>query len=209
MFPRAGIRRHAERTFGYAHRRIAVRKHPTSPARLSGHRKEWPGARSALLGAVYPTSAALAREERSKAEIINGFRTVLDDAVAERLTADVEVACYLSGGLDSSAVLGLAQARLDRPMRAFTIAFEGAFDESPLAQRTAAFTGSNYVPVPVTPQVMADALEDTVWHCERPIFNANVVAKFLLSRAVRDAGIKVVFTGEGSDEMLAGYMFRA
>ena len=42
---------------------------------------------------------------------------------------------------------------------------------------------------------------------KEPIFNANVVAKFLLSRAVRDAGIKVVFTGEGSDEMLAGYMF--
>jgi asparagine synthase (glutamine-hydrolysing) len=156
---------------------------------------------------VYPTSAALAREERSEAEIIKGFRAVLDDAVAERLTADVEVACYLSGGLDSSAVLGLAQARLDRPMRAFTIAFEGAFDESPLAQRTAAFTGSKHIPVPVTPQVLADALEDTVWHCERPIINANCAAKFLLSRAVRDAGIKVVFTGEGSDEMLAGYMW--
>ena len=59
---------------------------------------------------------------------------MLDDAVAERLTADVEVACYLSGGLDSSAVLGLAQARLDRPIRAFTIGFEGAFDESRLAR---------------------------------------------------------------------------
>jgi asparagine synthase (glutamine-hydrolysing) len=156
---------------------------------------------------VYPTSATLAREERSEAEIIKGFRAVLDDAVAERLTADVEVACYLSGGLDSSAVLGLAQARLERPIRAFTVAFEGAFDESPLAQRTADFTGSNYVPVPVTPQAMADALEDTVWHCERPIINANCAAKFLLSRAVRDAGIKVVFTGEGSDEMLAGYLW--
>ena len=156
---------------------------------------------------TYPTGAALAADRRSEAEIVSGFRTVLDDAVAERLTADVEVACYLSGGLDSSAVLGLAQARLDRPIRAFTIAFEGAFDESPLAERTAAFTGSNYVPIPVSPQNLADALEDTVWHCERPIFNANSAAKFLLSRAVRAAGIKVVFTGEGSDEMLAGYPF--
>lgn len=155
----------------------------------------------------YPTEAVLQDDRRSEAEIVAEFRSVLDDAVAERLTADVEVACYLSGGLDSSAVLGLAQARLDRPIRAFTIAFEGAFDESPLAQRTAAFTGSNYEPVPVSPQSMADALEDTVWHCERPIFNANSAAKFLLSRAVRDAGIKVVFTGEGSDEMLAGYLF--
>ena len=156
---------------------------------------------------TYPTDDSLAADGRTEAEVIDGFYQVLDEAVAERLTADVEVACYLSGGLDSSAVLGLAQARLDRPIRAFTIAFEGAFDESPLAERTAAFTGSNYVPVPVSPQAMADALGDTIWYGERPIFNANSAAKFLLSRAVRDAGIKVVFTGEGSDEMLAGYLF--
>ena len=153
----------------------------------------------------YPTAAALRDDMRSEADVVAGFRAVLDDAVAERLTADVEVACYLSGGLDSSAVLGLAQARLDRPIRAFTIKFEGEWDESPLAQRTAAFTGSNYVEVPVSPRDMADALEDTIWHGERPIFNANAAAKFLLSKAVRDAGIKVVFTGEGSDEILAGY----
>lgn len=154
----------------------------------------------------YPTAEALRQDRRSEAEVVAGFRSVLDDAVAERLTADVEVACYLSGGLDSSAVLGLAQAQLDRPIRAFTIAFEGAlYDESPLAERTARFTGSNYVPVPVSPLAMADALDDTVWHGERPIFNNNASAKFLLSRAVRDAGIKVVFTGEGSDEIIAGY----
>ncbi len=155
----------------------------------------------------YPAQTTLASDTRSEAEIVSGFRAVLDDSVAERLTADVEVACYLSGGLDSSAVLGLAQARLDRPIRAFTIAFEGAYDESPLAERTAAFTGSNYVPVPVSPQNLADALSDAIWHSEKPIFNANTVAKYLLSRAVREAGIKVVFTGEGSDEILAGYPF--
>lgn len=154
---------------------------------------------------VYPSAAALSEDNRSEAEVIAGFRAVLEDSVAERLTADVEVACYLSGGLDSSAVLGLAQSRLSRPIRAFTIAFEGAYDESPLAKRTAAFTGSNYVPVPVKARDMADALSDAIWHSEKPIFNANTVAKFLLSRAVRAAGIKVVFTGEGSDEMLAGY----
>ena len=153
----------------------------------------------------YPTAAALRGDTRSEEEVVSQFRAVLDDAVTERLTADVEVACYLSGGLDSSAVLGLAQAKLDRPIRAFTIKFEGDWDESPLAQRTAAFTGSNYVEVPVSPLDMADALEDTIWHGEKPIFNANSAAKFLLSKAVRDAGIKVVFTGEGSDEMLAGY----
>lgn len=153
----------------------------------------------------YPSAASLSDDGRTEADVVAGFRAVLEDSVAERLTADVEVACYLSGGLDSSAVLGLAQAKLSRPIRAFTIAFEGAYDESPLAERTAAFTGSNYVPIPVGPRDMADALSDAIWHSEKPIFNGNTVAKFLLSRAVRDAGIKVVFTGEGSDEMLAGY----
>ena len=156
---------------------------------------------------IYPTEDVLAQDTRSNDEVVSGFRKVLDDSIGERLIADVEVACYLSGGLDSSAILGLAQAKLDRPIRAFTIAFEGEFDESPLAERTANFTGSNYVPIPVSPQDLGDALSDAIWHCEKPIFNANSVAKFLLSRAVRDAGIKVVFTGEGSDEMLAGYVF--
>jgi asparagine synthase (glutamine-hydrolysing) len=104
---------------------------------------------------VYPSQPELADETRSEADIVSGFRAVLDDAVSQRLTADVEVACYLSGGLDSSAVLGLAQAKLDRPIRAFTIAFEGEFDESPLAERTAAFTGSNYQPIAVSPQDQA------------------------------------------------------
>ncbi|MFT6033258.1 MAG: asparagine synthase (glutamine-hydrolyzing) [Arenicella sp.] len=156
---------------------------------------------------VYPTQAELADDTRSETDVVTGFRSVLDDAVSQRLTADVEVACYLSGGLDSSAVLGLAQAKLDQPIRAFTIAFEGEFDESPLAERTAAFTGSNFQAVAVSPKDLADSLSEAIWHSEKPIFNANTVAKFLLSRAVRDAGIKVVFTGEGADEMLAGYAF--
>ena len=152
---------------------------------------------------AYPSATQLANDRRSEADVVAGFRTVLDDAVAERLTADVEVACYLSGGLDSSAVLGLAQARLKRPIRAFTIAFEGAYDESPLARRTAAFTGSNYVPVPVAPRDLADALSDSVWHAEKPIFNGNSVAKFLLSRAVQPYELVV---NEVRKDLIVGYV---
>jgi asparagine synthase (glutamine-hydrolysing) len=155
---------------------------------------------------VYPTSAVLGLDKREDAEVVSGFRDVFDDAIKERLTADVEVACYLSGGLDSSATLGVAQTHLKHPIHAFTIMFDGEeYDESPLAERTAAFTGSKYSALRVSARDMADALEDSVWHGERPFFNANVTAKFLLSQAVRAAGIKVVLTGEGADEMLAGY----
>ena len=154
----------------------------------------------------FPTAAALAADERSDDEVVAGFRAVLDDAVRERLIADVEVAAYLSGGIDSCAVLGLAQRHMDRPIRAFTIGFDdAAYDESSLARSQAERSGASFVPVPVTARDLADAYSDAVWHAETCFINGHGVAKFLLSRAVRDAGIKVVFTGEGSDEVLGGY----
>jgi asparagine synthase (glutamine-hydrolysing) len=155
---------------------------------------------------AFPTANELADDDRSDAEVIEGFRAVLDDAVRERLVADVEVASYLSGGIDSCAVLGLAQRHMDRPLRAFTLAFEDPlYDESALARAQAERAGASFHPIPVTTRALADAYGDAVWHAETPFMNGHGVAKFLLSRAVRDAGIKVVFTGEGSDEMLGGY----
>ena len=67
----------------------------------------------------FPTAEALRRDDRSDEEVTAGFRDVLEDAVRERLVADVEVASYLSGGIDSCAVLGLAQQMMDRPIRSF------------------------------------------------------------------------------------------
>jgi asparagine synthase (glutamine-hydrolysing) len=155
---------------------------------------------------AFPTAAELAADDRSDAEVVAGFRAVLDDAVRERLVADVEVASYLSGGIDSCAVLGLAQRHMDRPIRAFTLTFEDAlYDESALARAQAERSGASFHPIPVTARGLADAYGDAVWHAETCFMNGHGVAKFLLSRAVRDAGIKVVFTGEGSDEMLGGY----
>ena len=154
----------------------------------------------------YPTAAQLNADNRTDAEVITGFREALDDAVRERLVADVEVASYLSGGIDSCAVLGLAQRHLDRPIRAFTLAFDDVlYDESALAQEQARLCGSSFHPIPVSRRMLAECYSDAVWHAETPFINAHGVAKFILSRAVRDAGIKVVFTGEGADEMLGGY----
>ncbi|MGH1492556.1 MAG: asparagine synthase (glutamine-hydrolyzing) [Acidimicrobiales bacterium] len=154
----------------------------------------------------YPKSTDLAADTRSESEMVDGFREVLSDAMKERLVADVEVASYLSGGIDSCAVLGLAQEHTDRPIRAFTITFDDAqFDESALAQQQAKLSGATYHPVPVSQQNLADVYSDAVWHAETVFVNGHGVAKYLLSEAVRDAGIKVVFTGEGADELLAGY----
>jgi asparagine synthase (glutamine-hydrolysing) len=155
-----------------------------------------------------PTAEHMRRDTRSEAEVVADFRKALLDSVRQRLVADVEVASYLSGGIDSCAVLGLAQQSTDRPIRAFTLTFENPlYDEARVAEAQARHVGASYHPIPITGREIADAYADAVWHAETQMFNGHGVAKYLLSRAVRDAGIKVVFTGEGADEMLGGYPY--
>src|SRR4051812_4742701 len=155
-----------------------------------------------------PTAEQMRRDTRSEAEVVADFRNVLRDAVRQRLIADVEVASYLSGGIDSCAVLGLAQQSIERPIRAFTLTFENPlYDEASIAAAQAKHVGASFHPIPITGREIADAYADAIWHAETPMFNGHGVAKYLLSRAVRDAGIKVVFTGEGADEMLGGYPY--
>ncbi|HEV3142242.1 MAG TPA: asparagine synthase (glutamine-hydrolyzing) [Vicinamibacterales bacterium] len=145
-------------------------------------------------------------DEGDEREWIERLREALGEAIRLRLRADVPVACYLSGGIDSSAVLGFASKCSPRPLRAYTLSFDHAdYDEAPIAEETAALAGAEFCRIDVRPDQLVDHFGDAVYHAERPIGNAHSVAKFMLSRAVRDSGIKVVLTGEGGDEMFAGY----
>ena len=155
-----------------------------------------------------PTAQEMRQDTRSETEVVDEFREALQDSVQQRLVADVEVASYLSGGIDSCAVLGLAQQCMDKPIRAFTLTFDNPlYDESAIAEATAKHVGATYHPIPITGRDIADAYSDAIWHSETQMFNGHGVAKYLLSREVQKAGIKVVFTGEGADEMLGGYPF--
>ena len=143
---------------------------------------------------------------RTSDEWVERLRTVFEDAVRVRLRADVPVACYLSGGLDSCAVLGVASRLSPTPLRAFTLSFDHAdYDEVDIAKAQAERSGAEFCRVDVRSDDLADHFADAIYHAERPFINGHAIAKFLLSRAVRDAGIKVVLTGEGSDETFAGY----
>ena len=134
------------------------------------------------------------------------FRDALDEAVRIRLRADVPVGCYLSGGLDSCAVLGLAARHHAGSIRAFTLTFDRAeYDEGEIAKEMAAKAGADFFPIPIRQDDLADHFADAITCCENLCFNAHGIAKYLLSRAVRNAGYKVVLTGEGSDEILGGY----
>ena len=139
-------------------------------------------------------------------ELVQRFAEEFETAVRLRLRADVPVACYLSGGIDSCAVLGFASRLSPRPLRAYTLAFDHAdYDESAIAEEQARLSGAEFCRIDIRSEHMADHFADALYHAERPFANAHVIAKYLLSRAVRDSGIKVVMTGEGSDEILAGY----
>ena len=152
----------------------------------------------------YPAADAAA--PCSDAEYAEAFRERLEEAVRIRLRADVPVGCYLSGGIDSCAVLGLAARHRSDPIRVFTLAFDRPeYDESGIAREMAEHVGAEFHPIPIRQADLADDFADAVWHGEMTCINAHGVAKFALSRAVRAAGYKVVLTGEGSDEILAGY----
>ena len=192
--------------------------HPHERTMFAGVRAVPPGCYAIASGgevSIYPywdwempSAEDLRSDARTEEEIVSEFRQALADSVKQRLVADVEVACYLSGGIDSCAVLGLAQQQTDRPIRAFTLSFEDSlYDESAAAQAEAKRIGADYHAIRVSSRNLADAYSDALWHAETILFNGNAVAKFLLSRAVRDAGIKVVFPGEGADELLGGYPF--
>jgi asparagine synthase (glutamine-hydrolysing) len=139
-------------------------------------------------------------------EWVERLEHTFEEAVRLRLRADVPVACYLSGGIDSCAVLGFAARLSSRPLRAFTLSFEHRdYDEAAIAREQAGLSGAEFCQIDVRPDDLAERFADAIYHAERPFANAHAIAKYLLSRAVRDAGIKVVLTGEGSDEIFAGY----
>ncbi|HSR51071.1 MAG TPA: asparagine synthase (glutamine-hydrolyzing) [Acidobacteriota bacterium] len=143
---------------------------------------------------------------RSEEDCIESVRAKLLEAVQLRLVADVPVGCYLSGGIDSCSILGLAAAVRQDPVKAFTIGFDNAdYDESPIAREMAESVGAEQDILRLDSSHLYDHFVETHWHTERTIYNTLGVAKLLMSRHVHETGYKVVVTGEGSDELFAGY----
>ena len=145
-------------------------------------------------------------ETYDEQEYIEGVREQLMAAVQHRLEADVPVACYLSGGIDSCSILGLSSASQQSAVKAFTIGFDDAdYDETAIAKQMAQATQADQDILMLRADHLYDNFVETLWHTERTIYNTLGVAKFLMSRHVKEAGYKVVVTGEGSDELFAGY----
>jgi asparagine synthase (glutamine-hydrolysing) len=138
-------------------------------------------------------------------------RSALERATSLRmLRSDVPVGSYLSGGLDSSLVAALGQAAVGERLHTFAIRFEDAeYDETEYQRLMVERLGSEHHELVATRDDIAGVFPEVVYHAERPILRTAPAPLFMLSRMVRESGIKVVLTGEGADEMFGGYdLFR-
>jgi asparagine synthase (glutamine-hydrolysing) len=134
------------------------------------------------------------------------LENLLTDAVRIRLRADVQVAAYLSGGLDSSATTALIKKIMPETLQTFSIGFEdNEFDETLFQQEVSKYLGTRHTAFTCTRQDIGNYFPQVVWHSEIPILRTAPVPMFCLSKKVRENNIKVVITGEGADEILAGY----
>jgi asparagine synthase (glutamine-hydrolysing) len=153
---------------------------------------------------------AASPEALDEADAVARLRELLREAVHERCLADVPVAFQLSGGIDSSAVVALAAERR-RDLTCLTVSFGGAsgapseLDEVEHARRVVRHLGARHEVVAVGPGSVLAHLADAVEGAEAPAINAHLVAKSLLARRARELGFRVLLTGEGADELLAGY----
>jgi asparagine synthase (glutamine-hydrolysing) len=132
----------------------------------------------------------------------------LDETVRIHLRSDVEVGAWLSPGLDSSAIASLARRALGRPLRSVTLAFEDPVaDETHLHRTLDAYPGFDLVNErAVCDRRSFDLVPEAVWHMEEPSAFAIEVPRLVLARASA-AGVKVVVTGEGADELFGGYPY--
>ena len=138
---------------------------------------------------------------------VQEVRDSLMEAVALRLEADVPVGCYLSGGIDSCSMLGLASTMQQSPVKAFTISFDNSdYDESKIARGMAEATGADQEEIFLAAdELYGQNFLKTMYHAERTFYNTLGVAKWCMSKRVNECGYRVVVTGEGSDELFGGY----
>jgi asparagine synthase (glutamine-hydrolysing) len=132
-------------------------------------------------------------------------RCTLTEAVRRRLVADVPLGAFLSGGIDSSAIVGVMAALIDRPVETFTIGFDDidGFDERPYARAIAERHRTAHHEYVVHPDAV-DLVERLVWHHDQPFGDSSAVPTFLLSEVTRGE-VTVALSGDGGDELFAGY----
>jgi asparagine synthase (glutamine-hydrolysing) len=141
----------------------------------------------------------------SRTEDVSRFRELLEESIRLRLMSDVPLGVFLSGGVDSSAIAALMARMLDRPLKTFSVAFAArAYSELDYARQVSTAIGADAHEIVIDDRDFFAALPRLVWHEDEPIAHPSSVPLYFVSKLARES-VTVVLTGEGSDELLAGY----
>lgn len=169
-----------------------------APGALPAPEPYWPAAERALDCAATPFTG-------SEDEAVEALDALLRETIALRLVADVPVGAFLSGGIDSATVVGIAQAVSAQPVNSFTIGFEDPrFDEAPHAAAIAAHLGTNHTELYANETDALACVADLPTVYDEPFADVSQIPTLLLSRLTRQH-VTVGLTGDGGDELFAGY----
>ncbi|MDP3238432.1 MAG: asparagine synthase (glutamine-hydrolyzing) [Myxococcales bacterium] len=153
----------------------------------------------------------LGRERRVETEddwreVEHEVRRLFFAAVKRRMVADVPVGAFLSGGIDSSLVVAAMASQSSRPIKTFSIGFEGApeFDETKYARMVADRYATEHTEFKVKAEAF-DLAEKLAWHFDEPFGDSSCIPTYIVSKLTREAGCSVALTGDGGDEAFAGY----
>jgi asparagine synthase (glutamine-hydrolysing) len=137
-------------------------------------------------------------------ECIRELQQLLEEAVQLRMIADVPLGAFLSGGVDSSSVVGLMARHSERPVKTFSIGFhEDSYNELKYARIAASAFRTEHHEFIVTPQI-CDVVDELAWHFDEPFADSSAIPTYMVSKLAREH-VKVVLSGDGGDELFAGY----
>lgn len=148
--------------------------------------------------------SAIQVENKNEKQWISELNSTMDDAVRLRLRADVPFGAFLSGGVDSSSVVGLMAKHLDQPVKTFSIGFhDKAYDESPFAALAAERFGTEHVCEKVKANLLG-LWSKVTYHCDQPHGDVSFMPTYKVAE-LASRKVKMVLTGDGADELFAGY----
>lgn len=144
--------------------------------------------------------------QQSEADYAEELQSLLRETVGLHLRSDVPFGAFLSGGLDSSTIVALMSEQLSAPVKTFSVGFDGdgIQDELPYAQQVAKAFGCEHHTLKINSQDFLSLAEDVLWHLDQPIADQATIATHMVAKLARQH-VKMVLTGEGGDELFAGY----
>jgi asparagine synthase (glutamine-hydrolysing) len=141
-----------------------------------------------------------------ESEVMERFLHLFEESVRIRLMADVPVGVFLSGGLDSTAVTWAMRRHVTGPLKSFSAGYLGdPTSELTYAQLAARALKAEHHEVILTPEGFSEVMPRLAWHLDEPLADAACIPLYYLSERARQEGVVVVLSGEGADELLAGY----